>query len=129
MLQFLTVSNDLLPPSDPVSQTVRAGDFLFVSGQLASAPHIAESDRGEVSEQTQRVMDSLKFVLDQAGVGFDRVVMARLFLTDLQDYQSVNQVFSTYFNEKSRPSRTTIGVLDPADQGDIEIDLVVYCGE
>lgn len=129
MLEYITLPNNLLPPPAPYSHAVRAGDFLFVTGQLAEDPTTGEVSRGTLSEQTKRVMENLKLVLDHAQTGFDRVVMARLFLTDFRDYQAVNEVFSSYFSEGRRPSRTTIGVIGLAGQGDVEIDLVIYCGD
>jgi 2-iminobutanoate/2-iminopropanoate deaminase len=129
MLEYITLPNNLLPPPAPYSHAVRAGDFLFVTGQLAEDPVTGEISRGAVDEQTKRVMENLKLVLDHAQTGFDRVVMARIFLTDFRDYQLVNQVFASYFSDDRRPSRTTVGVLGLAGQGDVEIDLIVYCGD
>lgn len=128
MLEFMTLPNELLPPA-PNAHAVRAGDFLFVTGQLAVNPVGGEVNRGSIVEQTRQVMENLKLVLNHAGTSFDRVVMARLFLTDFRDYQLVNQVFSGYFSPSCRPSRTTVGVLGLVGQGDIEIDLIVYCGD
>lgn len=128
MLQFITLPDNQLPPPAPYSHAVRAGDFLFVTGQLAEDPVTGEIFKGEIAEQTVRVMENLKLVLEHAGTGFDRVVMARLFLTDFRDYQAVNQVFSSYFEDHARPSRTTVGVIALAGQGDVEIDLIAYCG-
>lgn len=128
MLEFLTLPDNLLPPPAPYSHAVRAGDFLFVTGQLAEDPYTGIVDRGPLASQTRRVMENLKLVLDYAGVSFDRVVMARLFLTDFRDYEEVNVVFSSYFQDGRRPSRTTVGVIGLAGQGDVEIDLIVYCG-
>jgi 2-iminobutanoate/2-iminopropanoate deaminase len=73
-------------------------------------------------------MENLRLVLNHAGTDFNRVVMARLFLTDFRDYEAVNAVFSDYFEPAARPSRTTIGVIALAGQGDVEIDLIAYCG-
>jgi 2-iminobutanoate/2-iminopropanoate deaminase len=129
MLEFITLPDNVLPPPAPYSHAVRAGDFLFVTGQLAEDPITGDIVRGDIPEQTKRVMENLKLVLDHAGASFDRVVMARLFLTDFRDYQAVNQVFSSYFSDKARPSRTTVGVIGLAGQGDVEIDLIVYCGD
>lgn len=123
MLKFITLPNELLPPAQH-SHAVRAGDFLFITSPVTQA-----GVGGAIAEQTQQVMQNLKQVLDHAGASFDQVVMARLFLTDFRDYQAVNQVFSGYFSEGCRPSRTTVGVLGLASQRDIEIDLVVYCGD
>lgn len=73
-------------------------------------------------------MENLKIVLDHANASFDNVVMARLFLTDFRDFQSVNDVFLSYFKEDRRPGRTTIGAIALAGQGDVEVDFIVYCG-
>ena len=129
MLEYITLPNNLLPPPAPYSHAVRAGDFLFVTGQLAEDPVTGEIIRGTITEQTQRVMENLKLVLDHTQTSFTKVVMARLFLTDFRDYQAVNQVFASYFSAGRLPSRTTVGVIALAGQGDVEIDLIVYCGD
>jgi 2-iminobutanoate/2-iminopropanoate deaminase len=128
MLEYITLPDNLLPPPAPYSHAVRAGDFLFVTGQLAEDPMTGEIDRGSIADQTKRVMENLKLVLDHAQASFDNTVMARLFVTDFRDYQAVNEVFSSYFKDGRRPSRTTVGVIALAGQGDVEIDLIVYCG-
>lgn len=128
MLEYITLPDNLLPPPAPYSHAVRAGDFLFVTGQLAEDPVTGKVNRGPLVEQTKRVMENLKIVLEHANSGFDQVVMARLFLTDFRDYDDVNQVFSSYFSCDRRPGRTTVGVIALAGQGDVEIDLIAYCG-
>lgn len=128
MLEYITLPDNLLPPPAPYSHAVRAGDFLFITGQLAEDPITGEISRGAIADQTKRVMENLKLVLDHAQSSFDNTVMARLFVTDFRDYQAVNDVFSSYFKEGRRPSRTTVGVIALAGQGDVEIDLIVYCG-
>ncbi|NJK37480.1 MAG: RidA family protein [Oscillatoriales cyanobacterium RM2_1_1] len=129
MLEFITLPDNLLPPVAPYSHAVRAGEFLFVTGQLAEDPKTGEVIPGSLESQTHRVMDNLKLVLDHAGASFKQVVMARIFLTDFRDYDIVNQVYSSYFVDGRLPCRTTVGVLGLAGQGNVEIDLIVYCGE
>ena len=128
MLEYITLPDNILPPPAPYSHAVRAGDFLFVTGQLAEDPITGEISRGDIAEQTKRVMENLKIVLEYAQTSFDKVVMARIFITDFRDYQIVNEIYASYFDESRRPSRTTVGVLGLAAQGDVEIDLIVYCG-
>ncbi|HIK18042.1 MAG TPA: RidA family protein [Leptolyngbyaceae cyanobacterium M33_DOE_097] len=128
MLEYITLPDNLLPPPSPYSHAVRAGDFLFVTGQLAEDPVTGQINRGPIPAQTKQVMENLKLVLDHANASFDNTVMARLFLTDFRDYQAVNDVFSSYFKDGRRPGRTTIGAIALAGQGDVEIDLIVYCG-
>lgn len=128
MLKYFTLPNSFLMPRAPFCHAARAGDYLFITGQLAQDPNTGEIYRGAIAEQTERVMENLKLVLTQAGAGFDQVVMARIFLTDFRDYSVVNQVYLSYFQEGRRPARTTVGVLALAGQGDVEIDLIAYCG-
>jgi len=128
VLEYITLPNTL-PPVAPYSHAVRAGDFLFVTGQLSENPDTGEIVRGPIAEQTQQVMENLKLVLAHAGTGFDKVVMARIFITDFREYQVVNDIYSSYFQSQRLPSRTTVGVIGLAGLGDVEIDLIVYCGE
>ncbi|KKD34958.1 MAG: RidA family protein [Limnoraphis robusta] len=129
MLEYITLPDNILPPVAPYSHAVRAGDFLFVTGQLAEDPNTGEIIKGSIEEQTRQVMENLRLVLEQAGTNFDRVVMSRIFLSDFRYYQSVNSIYASYFDSKRLPSRTTVGVLGLANFGDIEIDLIVYCGD
>jgi 2-iminobutanoate/2-iminopropanoate deaminase len=129
MFEFITLPDNLLPPPAPYSHAVRAGDFLFVTGQLAEDPTSGDISRGPIAEQTRRVMENLQLVLSHAGVTFDRVVMARIFLTDMRDYAVVNDIYSSYFEGDRLPCRTTVGIIGLAGQGNVEIDLIVYCGE
>jgi 2-iminobutanoate/2-iminopropanoate deaminase len=127
MLEYITLS-DTLPPVAPYSHAVRAGEFLFVTGQLSEDPQTGEVKQGSIADQTRQVMENLKLVLDRVGTSFERVVMARIFITDFRDYQTVNEIYASYFQSGRLPGRTTVGVVALAGGGDVEIDLIVYCG-
>nr|WP_242033304.1 MULTISPECIES: Rid family detoxifying hydrolase [Cyanophyceae] len=127
-MEYITLP-DTLPPVAPYSHAVRAGDFLFVTGQLAEDPNTGEVVRGSIAEQTQRVMENLQLVLHHAGTDFNKVVMARIFITDFRDYAVVNEIYASYCTPGRLPGRTTVGVLGLAGLGDVEIDLIVYCGD
>ncbi len=129
MFQFMTLPDGILPPVAPYSHAVRAGDFLFVTGQLAEDPSTGTVIRGPIEEQTHRVMENLQLVLDHGGSGFGKVVMARVFVTDFRYYETVNQIYQSYFGDGPQPCRTTVGVTALAGYGDVEIDLIAYCGE
>lgn len=129
MLEYITLPDNVLPPVAPYSHAVRAGDFLFVTGQLAEDPQTGEVSKGSIEAQTRQVMENLQRVLSHAGTGFDRVVMARIFVTDFRYYEAVNQIYSQYFEANRLPGRTTVGINALAGFGDVEIDLIVYCGE
>ena len=129
MLQFMTLPDNVLPPVATYSHAVRAGDFLFVTGQLAEDPATGKVVKGSIDEQTKRVMENLALVLNHAGSGFNKVVMARIFVTDFRYYETVNAIYQSYFGNAPQPSRTTVGVTALAGYGDVEIDLIVYCGD
>lgn len=127
MLDFITLPN--LPPVAPYSHAVRAGDFLFVTGQLSEDPATGEVIADGIEAQTHRVMKNLKMVLEAAGSSLEKVAMARIFITDFRDYETVNATYQSYFTAGRFPGRTTVGITALAGQGNIEIDLIAYCGE
>lgn len=127
MLDFIILPNEL-PPVAPYSHAVRAGDFLFVTGQLSEDPNTGEVIKGTIEEQTRQVMANLKKVLAHVKTDFSKVVMTRIFVTDFRYYETVNEIYASYFDAARRPSRTTVGVTGLAGYGDVEIDLIVYCG-
>lgn len=119
---------DAPKPVAPYSHAVEAGPFVFVTGQLATDPDDdALPIPPGIEAQTRKVMDNLARVLAGCGMTFANVVMVRIYLTDFKlDYAAMNAIFSTYFNEKRRPGRTTVGVTDLARGGIIEIDLIAF---
>lgn len=129
MLEYITLPTEILPPVAPYSHAVRAGDLLFVTGQLAEDPATGQVVRGSIEDQTRRVMENLKLVLEHSGTSFDRVTMSRIFVTDFRFFSIVNEIYASYFSSDRLPCRTTIGVTALAGLGDVEIDLIVYCGD
>jgi len=135
MFQSISLSDTVDLTKAPFCHAVRAGDFLFVSGQVAKdalrstdKPLPLAGDRPPIAEQAIAVMENLKTVLNEAGAGFDRVVMARIFLRDFRDYDIVNGIYTSHLTPGRFPCRTTVGVVGLAEQCDVEIDLIVYCG-
>lgn len=129
MIEYITLPENVLPTVAPYSHAVRAGDFLFVTGQLAENPATGKVEVGAIEDQTIRVMENLKLVLEHAGTSFQQVVMVRIFVTDFRFFETVNKIYASYFASDRLPSRTTVGVMGLAGLGDVEIDLIVYCGQ
>jgi len=129
MLEFINLPDGKLPPVAPYSHAVRAGDFLFVTGQLSEDPDTGDVIKSSIEEQTKRVMENLQLVLSHASTSFEKVVMSRIFVTDFRYYETVNDIYASHFTEGRYPGRTTVGVTALAGFGDVEIDLIVYCGE
>lgn len=108
----------------PYSQAIRAGGLLFCSGQIALDPQSGQFQNGTVAEQTLRVMENLKSVLAAGGSGFDRVVRCTVFLVDMNDFATVNEVYGRYFTGLVPPSRSTVAVAQLPRGARVEIDCI-----
>jgi 2-iminobutanoate/2-iminopropanoate deaminase len=125
-LEFLMVSGaPPPPPTAPYSHAVRAGEFLFVTGQLPADPATGQLVGGGITEQTHRVMRNLQAVLAGAGSSLARIVFARVYLVNFADYPAMNAVYASYFAPGRLPGRTCVGVTGLALGALVEIDLVV----
>jgi 2-iminobutanoate/2-iminopropanoate deaminase len=107
----------------PYSQAVRAGQLLFVSGQVPLDPATGQIVGGDVAAQTRRVFDNLAAVLKAGGRSFADVVRTTVFLADMNDFATVNEVYGTYFSEPY-PARATVQVARLPKDARVEIDLI-----
>ena len=107
----------------PYSQAIRAGDFLFVSGQLALRPGDKELTGGTIAEQTEQVFANLRAILEQAGSGIDRLVKTTVFLQSLGDFQGMNEVYARHVGEQP-PARSTVEVAKLPSGALVEIEAV-----
>jgi len=96
-------------PIGPYSQAVKVGNTVYVSGQIPIDPVTNEIVKGGIEEQTRRVMENLRNVLEASGTSLENVVMAFVYLKDLRDFQKYNEVYASYFKERS-PARVTVQV-------------------
>jgi len=109
----------------PFSHAVKAGDFLFVTGQMPTLPNDpTKLIEGGISNQTHQVMKNLELVLDAAKSSFENVVFARIYLLNFQDFDAMNDVYKSYFDSDKLPARTCIGVTGLAVGASVEIDLI-----
>ena len=107
----------------PYSQAVRAGQLLFVSGQVPLDPATGEIVSGDIAAQTRRVFDNLGAVLKAGGRSFADVVRTTVFLADMNDFAAVNHVYGTYFSEPY-PARATVQVARLPKDARVEIDVI-----
>jgi len=127
MLDIMHImASDAPTPVAPFSHAVRAGQYLFVTGQMPTIPGQGMTlVEGGIESQTSRVMENLKIVLATEGLELDRVVMARVYLTHFQrDYAAMNAVYESFFAPGKRPARTCVGVTGLALDALVEIDLI-----
>jgi len=110
-------------PIGPYSQAVSAGNFLFVSGQIALVPSTGELVLSNVREETIQVMKNLQAVLTAAGTDFENIVKTSIFLSDMAHFQVVNEVYAGYFT-KDFPARETVQVAGLPRSVNVEISVI-----
>lgn len=111
-------------PVGPYQQAVAVGNLVFASGQIPLDPASGAVLNGSVEEQTQRVLENLKAVLEAAGSSLGQVVKATVFLRDMNDFSAMNSVYSKYFEEATAPARSTIQVARLPKDVAVEIEAV-----
>lgn len=124
MLDRITCS-DAPSARGPYSHAVRAGDFIYVSGQAAINPETDQPEHGTAAAETRRTLENIKTILNAAGADLSDVVKCSVFLTDIRDFVEMNEVYSEYFGD-SKPARTTIQATLPVVGLKVEVDCVAY---
>jgi 2-iminobutanoate/2-iminopropanoate deaminase len=107
----------------PYSSAVRAGNLLFVSGQVPFDPATGQMVSGDIAAETRRVLDNIGALLAAAGLSFAAVVRTTVFLADMNDFAAMNQVYATYFSEPY-PARATVQVARLPRDARVEIDAI-----
>lgn len=107
----------------PYSQAVRAGDLLFVSGQVPIDPASGNMVDGDIAAQTRRVLQNLGAILDAAGASFDHVVRTTVFLIDMDDFAAMNDEYARCFGSPA-PARATVQVARLPRDARVEIDVI-----
>jgi 2-iminobutanoate/2-iminopropanoate deaminase len=126
MSKQVIATNDAPAAIGPYSQAVRAGNLVFTAGQIALDPATQLVVGPGIAEQTTRVMENLKAILEAAGTSLDRVVKATVFLKDFSDFASMNAIYGTYLMPEGvkPPARTTVEVSRLPKDVLVEIELV-----
>lgn len=112
----------------PYSQAVRAGDFVFVSGQIPLDPATGSLVDGDIRVQSRRVLENLRAIFAAAGGSFDRVVKTTVYLADMADFPAMNEVYAGFF-QGAAPARATVQVSRLPRDVRVEIDAVLYLGQ
>ena len=115
-------------PVGPYSQGLRVGDFVFVSGQGPLDPETGQMVGKTIEEQTARVLENIKAILEAGGATMADVVKANAYLSDMTLFKRYNEVYMMYFPDP-KPARTTVGAQLPIEGFLVEIDVVAYVGE
>jgi len=119
-----TIATDRGPKAiGPYSQAVRANGFIFVSGQIALDPKSQQLIEGGIVEQTERVLDNLKGIVEAAGSSLQHAVKTTVFLADINDFKAMNEVYAKYFDSHP-PARSTVQAAGLPRNVRVEIDLI-----
>ena len=111
-------------PIGPYNQAVLANDTLYVSGQIAINPKTMELVSGNIQDETHQVMQNLQAVLEAASMSFGKVVKASIFISDMNDFSAINEVYGSYFDEPTAPARETVQVAVLPKHVNVEISVI-----
>ena len=111
----------------PYSQAIRAGQFLFVSGQIPIDLATDALVQGDIGDQTRRALENIGEILKAGGASFQQVVRTTVYLTDLADFAAMNDVYATFFTPP-QPARSTIQAAKLPKDARIEIDVIAFLG-
>jgi 2-iminobutanoate/2-iminopropanoate deaminase len=111
-------------PIGPYNQAVLINGMLFTSGQIAFNPENGELVLDEIKKETKQVMENLKAVLAQAEMSFENVVKTSIFIADMNDFASINEIYGSYFNDTTAPARETVQVACLPKNVNVEISMI-----
>jgi 2-iminobutanoate/2-iminopropanoate deaminase len=123
-MKKILITDKAPAPIGPYNQAVLKGDTLYTSGQIAIDPATGELVTSTIEAETEQVMLNMKAVLDAAGMTFEHVVKATIFIMDMNDFARINAVYGTYFNEKTAPARETVQVACLPKNVNVEISMI-----
>jgi len=124
----LVITTDRAPApfqGAPYNQAIRAGDFLFVAGQLGTKPGSSGGPEGNIAEQTEQAMRNLSAVLDAAGSSLANLVKTTVFLQDFDDFPAMNEVYARHAGDRP-PARSTIQVSRLPEGALVEIEAIAH---
>lgn len=110
----------------PYSQAVRAGGAIYFAGKVGATQETRAMTEGRIQAETRNVMESFKTLFEEIGVGFEDVVMGNVYLTDIDDYAGMNEVYGEYF-PSDPPARVALAVNQIPAQGIVEIAFIAAC--
>ncbi len=111
-------------PIGPYNQAVWAQDTLYISGQIGLNPETMEWQNSSIQIETEQVMQNLKAILEEAGLDFTKVVKTTIFLSDMELFAQVNEVYGNYFEESTAPARETVAVKALPKYVNVEISAI-----
>ena len=124
MKKTIITTDNAPAPIGPYNQAVLVNDTLYLSGQIPLVPSTMELVEGDLTSETKQVMENLKAVLAAADMSFEHVVKSSIFLSDMNNFATVNEMYGRYFDEKTAPARETVEVANLPKFVRVEISMV-----
>ncbi|NNE16024.1 MAG: RidA family protein [Saprospiraceae bacterium] len=119
------INTPLAPaPVGPYNQSVKVNNMLFVSGQIAIIPSTGKLVTGTIEEETDQVMKNLGAILTEAGMTYENIIKASVFVSDMKQYAQINGVYAKYFDEATAPARELVEVANLPKFVNIEISVI-----
>ena len=119
------IQTNLAPaPIGPYNQAIMQNNILYTSGQIAMDASSGELILDSIERETHKVMENLEAILKEAGLSFEQVVKTSIFLSDMNNFEKVNQVYASYFNEENAPARETVQVARLPKNVNVEISAI-----
>ena len=123
MKKIITTKN-APAPIGPYNQAILVNDTLYVSGQIGLDPRLMKMVEGDIKKETEQVMENLKNVLEAAEMTFNHVIKSSIFLSDMEDFGEVNEVYGSYFLNETAPARETVAVRTLPKYVRVEISMI-----
>jgi 2-iminobutanoate/2-iminopropanoate deaminase len=122
-IRWRRLQNEGYKPIGPYSQAVKSNGFLFISGQVSLEPRSNEFVPGDIRQQTEKVMENIKGILEASGVNLNHVVKTTVFLKDMSDFATMNEVYAKSFTA-APPARSTVQVARLPKDALVEIEVI-----
>ena len=123
-MKKIITTNKAPAPIGPYNQAILVNDTLYLSGQIGLDPRLMKMVEGDIKKETKQVMENLKNVLEAADMTFNHVIKSSIFLSDMEDFAKVNEVYGSYFINETAPARETIAVRTLPKNVRVEISMI-----
>ncbi|MFO7719881.1 MAG: RidA family protein [Gillisia sp.] len=111
-------------PIGPYNQAILSGNMLYISGQIAINPETNELVTRTIVDETKQVMENLNAILKEAGMDFENVIKTSIFISDMNNFAQINEVYGEYFNQETAPARETVEVANLPKFVNVEISAI-----
>jgi len=123
-MKKIITTNNAPAPIGPYNQAILVNNTLYLSGQIGLDPRLMKMVEGDIKKETEQVMENLKNVLEAAEMTFNHVIKSSIFLSDMEDFGQVNEVYGSYFINETAPARETIAVRTLPKNVRVEISMI-----